>query len=199
MPPSRKQILRRSSLLKYFSTSCGEGVAPEMIFCATSLVSTEPSKRQTSSIPCSSVATCSASHETSDFSTCQCSFCWIAVDFSIFSAGAAGSGAGGFLTCSANSRKRSTCLPSADLFRITSSQSFRACSLMSVYRGRPPGFTMDMLRPFGIAWCRNTLCIASRREFRPRKEKERLLRPPLKETQGQVRLISATALMKSSA
>jgi hypothetical protein len=68
---------------------------------------------------------------------------------------------------------------------------------MSSYRGRRPGFTIDMFKPFGTAWCRKTLCIASRRELRPRNEKDKLLNPPLKEMHGHVRLISATALMKS--
>jgi hypothetical protein len=53
------------------------------------------------------------------------------------------------------------------------------------------------LRPFGIAWYKKTVCMASRTEFRPRKENDKLLRPPLNETQGHVRLIYATALMKS--
>mmetsp|Transcript_13078 Transcript_13078/g.35493 ORF Transcript_13078/g.35493 Transcript_13078/m.35493 type:complete len:225 (-) Transcript_13078:43-717(-) len=106
---------------------------------------------------------------------------------------------GGFFTSSANSRKRSTCFPSADLFNITSSISARAFGSMSVYRGRAPGFTMDMFRPFGTAWYKKTECMASRSELRPRNENDRLLRPPLNETHGHVRLISATALMKSTA
>mmetsp|Transcript_134955 Transcript_134955/g.288713 ORF Transcript_134955/g.288713 Transcript_134955/m.288713 type:complete len:204 (+) Transcript_134955:51-662(+) len=203
MPPSKKQIRFFNSVLKYASVSLGVGVPPAMIVAAIFDVSMEPSIRQTSGSPApASGTTCSVPPATSFFNDRRNSFCAIGVDFSIFRAGAAtgaGAAAGGFLTCSANSRNRSTWLPSADLFKITSSHNFRAFSLMSSYRGRPPGLTMDMFKPLGTAWYKKTLCIASRNAFRPRNEKDKLLRPPLKDTQGHVRLISATALMKSMA
>mmetsp|Transcript_128792 Transcript_128792/g.400724 ORF Transcript_128792/g.400724 Transcript_128792/m.400724 type:complete len:201 (+) Transcript_128792:688-1290(+) len=200
MPPSRKQIRCLSSALKYARTSDGDGVPPAMMVSASFFLSTVPAMRQTSGVPAPfSGMTCSAEHVTSHFTDRRNSCCCKGVDFSILRAGAGAAGAGGFFTLSANSRNRSTWLPSADLFRITSSQSFREFSSMSSYRGRPPGLTMDMFRPLGTAWYKKTLCMASRSAFRPLKEKDRLLRPPLKETQGHVRLISDTALMKSMA
>mmetsp|Transcript_72774 Transcript_72774/g.206540 ORF Transcript_72774/g.206540 Transcript_72774/m.206540 type:complete len:221 (+) Transcript_72774:1171-1833(+) len=186
-------------------TSLGDGVPQAMIFSASFFLSTEHSMRQTSGRPApASGSTCSAVLDTSHFRDRRKSFCCSAVDFAIFSTGAgagvASAGAsGGLRTCSAKSMKRSTWLPSADLFRITSSQSVRNRGSMSEYLGKPPGLTIDMLRPLGTAWYKKTLCMQSLNLLRPRKEKERLLRPPLKDTQGHVRLISATALMKSRA
>mmetsp|Transcript_88600 Transcript_88600/g.250813 ORF Transcript_88600/g.250813 Transcript_88600/m.250813 type:complete len:240 (+) Transcript_88600:1165-1884(+) len=202
MPPSRKQMRSFSCPLKYASTSEGDGVFPAMIISAILLVSMDPSRLHGSggAAP-GSGTTCSTSQDTSHLSDFRKLCCCSGVDFWIFrgcSATAAGA-AGGFFTLSANSRNRSTCCPSVELFRITSSHNFRVFSSMSVYRGRPPGFTMDMFRPFGTAWYKKTECMASRSELRPRNENERLLRPPLNETHGHVRLISATALMKSSA
>mmetsp|Transcript_106123 Transcript_106123/g.280103 ORF Transcript_106123/g.280103 Transcript_106123/m.280103 type:complete len:241 (-) Transcript_106123:822-1544(-) len=201
MPPSRKQMRSFSCPLKYASTSEGVGVFPAMIISAILLVSMDPSRLHGSggAAP-GSGTTCSTSQDTSHLSDFRKLCCCSGVDLSILIGGAAATGAGaagGFFTLSANSRKRSTCCPSAELFRITSSHNFRVFSSMSVYRGRPPGFTMDMFKPFGTAWYKKTECIASRTELRPRNENERLLRPPLNEMHGQVRLSSATALMKS--
>mmetsp|Transcript_2251 Transcript_2251/g.5322 ORF Transcript_2251/g.5322 Transcript_2251/m.5322 type:complete len:410 (+) Transcript_2251:2315-3544(+) len=63
--------------------------------------------------------------------------------------------------------------------------------------GNAPAFTMLMFRPRGMPWYKNTACIDSRSSFSPRKEKDRLLSPPLNETAGCICFSVPTAFKKS--